>query len=253
MTTRVEITRKYATAYAKASKLVKGQILDQVCEVTGWSRDNARRRLTSRVSAPPGHRWTSRTAKPVSKVTTPVVGRSRRRKYSYDTVKVLQRVWATSGGQCGKYLTLAMAQLLANMETHGHLVLDQDHYSTQVRGELLAMSGSTIDRYLKPLKDSGQLKGKSTTTPGTMLRNSITIRRAGDEVEEEPGFFEADTVAHCGPVLKGEFARTVNLVDVHTGWVFTTSIRNNARVHVIAALNLAVKMIPYQVHGLDFD
>lgn len=31
----------------KASKSDKGQILDQVVEVTGWSRDNARRRLTA--------------------------------------------------------------------------------------------------------------------------------------------------------------------------------------------------------------
>ena len=30
-------------------------------------------------------------------------------------------------------------------------------------------------------------------------------------MEAEPGFFEGDTVAHCGPTLKGEFARTLNL------------------------------------------
>ncbi|VXB89124.1 hypothetical protein CITRIK5_70163 [Citricoccus sp. K5] len=47
-----------------------------------------------------------------------------------------------------------------------------------------------------------------------LLRNSITIRKAGDEVEAEPGFFEADTAAHCGPCLKGEFVRSVNLTDM---------------------------------------
>ena len=56
----------------------------------------------------------------------------------------------------------------------------------------------------------------STTKPGTLLRTSITIRKAGDEVEADPGFLEADTVAHCGPTLKGEFARTVNLTDMIT-------------------------------------
>jgi hypothetical protein len=30
-------------------------------------------------------------------------------------------------------------------------------------------------------------------------------------VEREPGFFERDCIAHRGPTLKGEFARTVNL------------------------------------------
>ncbi|BBX54745.1 hypothetical protein MSHO_61590 [Mycobacterium shottsii] len=35
-------------------------------------------------------------------------------------------------------------------------------------------------------------------------------------------------MAHCGPTLKGEFARTVNLTDMHIGWVFTRTVRNNA-------------------------
>jgi len=34
----------------------------------------------------------------------------------------------------------------------------------------------------------------STTKPGTLLGTSITIRKAGDEVEADLGFFEADTV-----------------------------------------------------------
>ena len=114
------------------------------------------------------------------------------------------------------------------------------------------MSPATIARYLAPIKKAGA-KGQAATRPGSMLRNSITIRKAGDEVEAEPGFFEVDTVAHCGPALKGEFARTVNMTDVRTGWVFTWAIRNNARAHILAALELAFERIPYQVQGLDFD
>ncbi len=45
MSSRAEITAKFARAYVKASKADKGRILDQVVEVTGWSRDNARRRV----------------------------------------------------------------------------------------------------------------------------------------------------------------------------------------------------------------
>jgi hypothetical protein len=44
MSSRAEITAKFAKAYVKALKAQKGQILDQVVQVTGWSRDNARRR-----------------------------------------------------------------------------------------------------------------------------------------------------------------------------------------------------------------
>lgn len=241
MAARAEITRKYARSYAQAPKALKSQILDQVCGVTGWSRDNARRRLVARASAPPGARRTRPGPKPGG------------RRYSYDALKVLQHVWAVSGGMCGKYLAASMVRLLDNLEAHGHLVTGQDRYGLEVRAELEAMSGATIDRYLAPAKARDLLRGKSTTRPGTVLRTSITVRRATDEAETEPGFFEVDTVAHCGPSLKGELARTVNMTDVVTGWVFTTCIRNNARVHMLAALDAAFAAIPYPIAGLDCD
>ncbi|WP_293052571.1 hypothetical protein [Mycobacterium sp.] len=71
-----------------------------------------------------------------------------------------------------------------------------------MRAELVAMSGATIDRYLRTAKAGEQIKGESTTKPSRLLRSSITIRKATDEVEAAPGFFEGDTVAHCGPTLK---------------------------------------------------
>lgn len=146
-----------------------------------------------------------------------------------------------------------MPDLLDALERHGELVDGVDRYGPGVRGELLAMSPATIDRYLAPARAKDQLRGVSTTAPSTLLRSAITIRRAGDEVEAEPGFFEGDTVAHCGPTLKGEFARTVNLTDVHLGWVFTRSIRNNAHTHVLGALEHADAQIPFGIVGLDFD
>lgn len=236
MSARVEITAKYAWAFRAASKGEKSRLLDEVVAVTDWSRDNARRRL--REAGKP---------RPVKR------RRQRGRKYSYDAVKVLQRMWAWSGGECGKYLAIAMPTLLGALEHHGELVLGKGRYSTEVRAELLAMSAATIDRYLAPARAKDPLRGKTTTKPSPLLRSSIQIRKAGDEVEDSPGFFEGDTVAHCGPTLKGEFARSVNLTCVRTGWVFTRAIRNNATVHVLAALQAAVEQIPFEVTGLDFD
>jgi len=243
MASRAEITTKYAKAYAKASKKDKGRILDQVVAVTGWSRDNARRRLVAAAKRPPGSG-------------RQVAERTRKRrsdKFSYDARKVLQKVWAASGGQCGKYLAVSMRTQLDGLERHGELVPGRGRYSAEVRAELLAMSAASIDRYLAPAKAKDQLRGQSTTKPSPLLRSSIKIRKAGDEVEEEPGFFEGDTVAHCGPTLKGEFARTVNLTDVRIGWTFTRSVRNNAHVHILGALRAGVDQIPFEVTGLDFD
>lgn len=243
MASRAEVTARYAKAYVRASKKDRGRILDQVVEVTGWSRDNARRRLTVAARRPPGAGRS--VAKRPRKPRSP--------KYSYDTRKVLQKVWAASGGQCGKYLAASMALQLDGLERHGELVFGRDRYSPTVREELLAMSAASIDRYLAPVKAKDQIKGKSTTKPSPLLRSSVKIRKATDEIEAAPGFFEGDTVAHCGPTLKGEFARTLNLTDVHTGWTFTRTVRNNAHTHILAALKAGVHEIPYEVTGLDFD
>jgi hypothetical protein len=145
-----------------------------------------------------------------------------------------------------------MAVQLDGLERHAELVFGQDRYSEAVRAELLSMSAATIDRYLAPARASDAIRGRSTTKASPLLRSSITIRKAGDEVEAEPGFFEADTVAHCGPTLKGEFARTVNMTCVHTGWTWTRTVRNNAHTHILGALQASMTEIPFAVVGLDF-
>ncbi|WP_258142187.1 MULTISPECIES: transposase family protein [unclassified Arthrobacter] len=242
--TRAEVTHKYAKAYAAASKKDRGRMLDEVVSVTGWSRDNARRRLVAASKTPPG---------PGRAVATPV-RKPRAPKFSYDARMVLQKVWAASGGQCGKYLAVSMRAHLDALERHGELTHGSDRYSRAVRTELLAMSAASIDRYLASAKAKDAIGGNSTTKPSPPLRSSIATRRAWDEVEDEPGFFECEIIAHRGPTLTGEFARTVNLTDVHTGWVFTHTIRNNAHTtHILASLQAAVDAIPCAVTGLDFD
>lgn len=245
MQTRVEVTKQYATKYAQASKKVKGQILDTVVEITGWNRDHARQQLKRRLDQPKGR----------ATATVAVIDRrkTKARKYSYDATKVLQYVWSVAGGLSGKYLAASMHDWLGNLEGHGRLVAGQDRYSAEVRKELLAMSAATIDRYLKPVRDRDPIRGKTATKPGNLLRNSVAIRQAGDEVDDEPGFFEVDTVAHCGPTLVGEFVRSVNFTDMRTGWTHTTAIRNNAATHIVGACTAFVESIPYVVTGMDFD
>ena len=118
MASRVEITSRYAKAYSRASKSEKGRVLDEVVSVTGWSRDNARRRLVA-AARPPG----------AGRQVAARVRQQRSVKFSYDAIKVLQRVWAASGGQCGKYLAVSMRTQLDGLERHGELVFGTGRYS----------------------------------------------------------------------------------------------------------------------------
>lgn len=84
MSTRVEVTKKYAQAYHDAPKKQKGQILDTVVEITGWNRDHARQQLARRLRQAPGR----------AQATIAVLDcrRTKPRKYSYDALCLLQYI-----------------------------------------------------------------------------------------------------------------------------------------------------------------
>jgi hypothetical protein len=239
MATRHEITKKYAREYARASKKDKGRMLDELVAVTGWSRANARRAITRATK----RRGTARS----------VQRKSRARTYGYDTLKVLIEVWTLIGQPCGKYLAPIMAPTVAQLEAFGELGKVADRLSSAVREQLVAMSPATIDRLLKPTKQARYPAAKSATRPGATLRSSIVVRRAMDKMEQAPGFFEIDLVAHCGHSLKGEHAWTLTATDVYLGWTVNIAIRNRAYSRVVAAMEEVTDRLPYPMVGLDCD
>jgi hypothetical protein len=120
------------------------------------------------------------------------------------------------GAPCGKYFVVMLPQWLPLLLEAGDL--DRPFVTPEAVDEVRRMSAATVDRYLAPARAAFELKGRSATRPGLLLRNSITIRKAGDELADVPGMLECDTVAHCGRALQGEFARTLTMTDMSTGW-----------------------------------
>ena len=53
------------------------------------------------------------------------------------------------------------------------------------------MSAASIDRYLAPAKAGDGNLGNSATKASPLLCSSIKVRKAGDEVEDEPGTSKA--------------------------------------------------------------
>lgn len=64
---------------------------------------------------------------------------------------------------------------------------------------------------------------------------------------------EADTVAHCGPTLIGEFARTLTMTDVVTGWTENHSIRNNASKWIVEGIEELQACFPFAMVIFDSD
>ncbi|MDJ0358458.1 hypothetical protein [Paenarthrobacter sp. PH39-S1] len=237
MSARREITKQSAAEYARATKKGKGQILDELVAVTGWSRANARRALSTALKRKTPVRKTKR--------------KPRRRTYGYDTLTALIRVWRLAGMPSGKYLASTMGLWLPKLEAYGEL--KSVRFSPEVRDLLMAVSGATIDRLLRPTREGMAPKGLSTTKAGSELRSSIAVRRAGQEHEQVPGFIEADLVAHCGPALVGEFARTLTATDVFTGWTENVTIRNSAYKWILGAMETVAGRLLFTMVGLDVD
>jgi hypothetical protein len=154
------------------------------------------------------------------------------------------------GCPCGKYLAVMLDDWLPPLLNAGDL-------DAWLIGDALAqvtqMSPATIDRYLAPIRARTSLKGVSTTRPGDALKGSIGLRIAGDDWGGRPGMIEADTVAHCGPVAKGEYARTLTMTDMATGWTENATIRNNARRWIITAVDELRDRFPFPLIGFDTD
>lgn len=240
-----EMAKRIAKEYAKASKKRKGELLDAICEMTGWSRDNARRQIRHQI----------RPRKVKGKQS-----RKRRTKYSDRAHQVLANVWALSGQCCGLYLHAQIREgVLERLMNHkelrdgeknlGRLVATYD----PVLEELWSMSSATMDRYLKQKRKDLDPLAKSTTKPASYtLRNEIPFGKSYD-TRTEPGWLSTDTVAHCGESLRGDHIWTINSTDTLTGWTETLSIKGRASCFVREGHEELLPRFPFPILGINYD
>lgn len=237
MAARRRVTNKLRGQYRRATKADRGKILDRVVQTTGMGRSTARRMLSGPRLPDPAEQVDGRTL--------------RARGFSDDARALLEHVWALMGMPCGKYLVVMLELWLPLLAAAGDL--DPPFATDRARDELRAMSAATVDRYLRPARDRMRVKGIATTKPSPLLRNSIKIRTCTDEAPDRPGVIEADTVAHCGPTLIGEFARTLTMTDVVTGWTENCSIRNNAAKWILEGIEQLQQRFPFAMVIFDSD
>jgi hypothetical protein len=83
--------------------------------------------------------------------------------------------------------------------------------------QLLGISARQMDRRLRAQKSERKRRVYGRTKPGSLLKHHIPVKTDSWDVTS-PGFSEIDLVAHCGNSGEGEFAHTLNLTDIHSGW-----------------------------------
>jgi hypothetical protein len=243
MRARQSLVRVTAGRYQKGSKKEKRKILDEFVQSTGYHRCYASF-LLSRHGKP--RRVDSKTtlvgdvSKRVRKKREPI--------YGSDVLKALKIVWMNLDFMCGKRLKAALTQSVSVMERWGEM-----NVSAETKGKLERISAATIDRLLRPERKRMELKSRSGTKPGTLLKHQVGIRTFADWDEDKPGFAEADLVSHGGGDEGGEFCQTLCLTDVCSGWTEAEAVRNKAQVWVFEGLKNIRQRLPFDLLGLDSD
>jgi hypothetical protein len=226
-----DLTKTVRERYYRASKETRKSILNEFVANTGYHRKYALALLN----------------KKGSDATTPH-RRQRRRVYTGEVVDALVLIWKTCDGIASRRLHPFLSEMVAVLERQDDLHLFPDN-----RQLLLAMSRSTMDRVLKPTRQAARPHGRSTTKPGTLLKQSIPIRTWAEWNDAQPGFLEIDLVAHCGESTEGAYLESLNVVDIATAWCECCVPLNQGQQAVRAALVEIRQRLPIPVLGIDSD
>ena len=218
---------RWRYAHAQARRY-KSRLIEELVALCGYSRKHAIKLLNKRA------------APRVLKRSGPKL------TYQEEVRVVLKRIWFASDQLCGKRLKAALSHWLPHYEKeYGAL-------AEPLKKKLEAISAASIDRLLAPVRARARPKGRGGTKPGRWPKNQIPLQT--DQWDERrPGFMEADTVAHCGDSLEGDFIWSLCFTDLATGWTELRAVWNKGAHGVMEAVRETEAKLPFALLGFDCD
>lgn len=229
-TIRKEMLPRLRQRYLKRGNKGKSALIDEVCEQWDYSRKHAIKLLNAKSG------WGGDIEK----------RKGRPALYGKEVEKVLWDLWKASEQPCGKRLAAMLGLWLPYYEKdHGDL-------KSRIKEQVLRISPAQIDRLLRVRKIKAGVKGRCGTKPGGLLKTQIPIRTNHWDVKR-PGFLEADTVAHCGGSLEGDFIWSVTYTDIFSGWTTNRAVWNKGYTGIIEATRSVESLLPFELLGFDSD
>jgi hypothetical protein len=222
----VEVMRQ---RYVKASKKQKGALLTEICEVVKCHRKSAIRLL----------RGSQATRKKKA---------GRPRRYPSQIVPPLVKVWEAADRICSQRLVAFLPELLACMERHGEMVLDE------ASNKMLAgISASTVDRLLRPHRQQLGRRPKGGEPSETSIKKKVPIRGYWSWSKTTVGAMQGDLVLHCGESASGFFLRTLVEVDVKTSWISLKPVWGGGAGRVVGRIDDIRRQLPFEMKSLHTD
>lgn len=224
---KVEYLEAIRGRYRGAGRQYKKIILDEFCRICGYHRKHAIRLLM------PGR--PQRRRKP-----------GRPPTYGEEHRKVLEVIWLAANRLCSVRLKEAIPVWLPHYER------EYGQIPEALKDRLLGISPRSLDRLMRPVRKIHGSRGKSGTRPGTLLKHQIAIKTEHADVHK-PGVLEADTVAHCGNSLDGDFIWSLTLTDIFSGWTANRAVWNKGYENVKQAIVNVEENLPFALTGFHTD
>jgi len=247
MVQRRAVTRKLAQEYRGADRQGKGKILDTLVKLAGYNRCYAAWLLRHW-----GRKyWVRIDGKLVQLVVGAVKPRkvvAHPRRYDEPVLKVLRRIWESFDYMCGQRLADMMKESLPVMVGGGELYCNPSTYQ-----KLLSISGASIDRLLSSAKAARRLRGHTYTKPTSLLKAQIPIRTWSELPVNQPGHYQADLVGHDGGNARGEYAFSLDCIELFSGWSEPRALPNRAHRGVCSAVQDIRQRAPVPMKSLHTD
>jgi hypothetical protein len=217
--------KRYVKAY---SKRAKGFLLNEMEVVTGLDRKTLIRLMNSSLERKP---------------------RSQQRGaiYGPDVDDALRVIYESCDYICAERLTPNLVWMAQHLAAHGEL-----RVTPRLLEHLGQISVSTVQRRLIRITQDQYRLPRPKPKPRNSLTQSIPMLRLPWNILQ-PGHFETDLVHHCGPRTLGEYACTLQMIDVATGWSERRAVLGRSYLVMEDAFRRILARLPFPILQIHPD
>ncbi len=211
------------------SRLARSKLISDFCAVTSHERKYAIKLLHQQRG--PGSR-------------SPAAKRGIDTIYGQEVVDAIFEIWRHGEQPCGKRLKPMLKEWLPHYQLH----YGQPQQETE--SKVLAISPAQIDRVLAKRKVGFSKRKPRTPKTNAAIKALVPIRAESWDARE-PGWIEADTVAHCGGNMGESFIWSLTMTDIFSGWTEVRPSWNRGQERVLQAFSAMEAQLPFEMLGVD--
>jgi hypothetical protein len=209
--------------YLRAEKKEKGKILDEYCRNTGEDRKYAIKKFRYKV-----------------KVKKKEERKKRKEYYDGNVRAALAVMWKIFDNPCGQRL-----ETILKNETDRMRILKELSCSDETAVMLKRITSSTIDKKLEHEKEEERAKRKYKPTHTFPLKSEVPTKTSAELDRKHPGVVQIDFVEHCGASAAGEYANSLSIVDIYSGWWEGDAVMGKGQERALSAIDEARKRSPF--------